>query len=595
MLSGNSMLFAMENLGADRRARPTKLFIGGITRNTTTKTLRDHFSCYGSVLDCVAMRLPDGKPRGFGYVTLDSSAAADSVLAVPQVIDGRVVDMKRAVPESPSAASTPTASAKPTTDLLGLGLGEPMRIPQSAYNPWVEPRHVQFPVHQTTSMFGTAPMRAHTGNGTTSTPVIVGQGALTPTAPGMLLSACAPEFIPTAPAGLTTPTARPTEPASIASTLAIEETLERPFRQLHDITNVLNNKGDFKGQPALKKPTADGGLSNMYKAPSAPAGLVLQEISSRKMTPSALEIREDSSAEDEAADNVCDNDSDGSTDQPRLQETQQDATPLPSLGSAEHAAGTCKRCNFFSKGRCQHGQSCTFCHFPHEKRKLSRQEKRDRRAAWSSEYGGEYADDSAGSESGDSETNVQKIMAYSVLPGLPPIRATALPGPLSLPGSHMQLAKGYASVTPSLPPGLDVWQPDEEISPACVMSYNATPVSTPHSVGPLSSPHGAGVFLSTVPWAQSAPQSLAPSPTNSTAPTSMLNEKPSEPVPAAVRLAPKPAPIAPVAPSLAVESVKETCTIGTQTDEIPDKVCSQCRAVELEGAANKRMAAQGGA
>merc|ERR550532_2649772 len=85
--------------------RPAKLFIGGITRHTTTKQLRDHFSRYGRVLDCVAMRQPDGRPRGFGYVTLDSQAAADRCLAEPQVIDGRVVDMKRAVPEG-SGAST---------------------------------------------------------------------------------------------------------------------------------------------------------------------------------------------------------------------------------------------------------------------------------------------------------------------------------------------------------------------------------------------------------------------------------------------------------------------------------------------------------
>merc|ERR1719335_147910 len=87
---------------------PAKLFIGGITRHTTTKQLRDHFSRYGRVLDCVAMRLADGRPRGFGYVTLDSPFAAERCLAEPQIIDSRVVDMKRAVPEgSGSNAGSP--------------------------------------------------------------------------------------------------------------------------------------------------------------------------------------------------------------------------------------------------------------------------------------------------------------------------------------------------------------------------------------------------------------------------------------------------------------------------------------------------------
>lgn len=78
---------------------PTKLFIGGITKNTSTEVLRQHFCRYGRVLDCVAMRREDGRPRGFGYVTLDSAQAAECCLAAPQVVDGRVVDLKRAVPE----------------------------------------------------------------------------------------------------------------------------------------------------------------------------------------------------------------------------------------------------------------------------------------------------------------------------------------------------------------------------------------------------------------------------------------------------------------------------------------------------------------
>mmetsp|Transcript_97767 Transcript_97767/g.258259 ORF Transcript_97767/g.258259 Transcript_97767/m.258259 type:complete len:433 (+) Transcript_97767:63-1361(+) len=99
---------AAASAAADRRpptsaSRPVKLFIGGLTRNTTTKLLRDHFSQYGRILDCVAMVQPDGRPRGFGYVTLDSAAAADRCLGEPQVVDGRVVDMKRAVPGSPVA------------------------------------------------------------------------------------------------------------------------------------------------------------------------------------------------------------------------------------------------------------------------------------------------------------------------------------------------------------------------------------------------------------------------------------------------------------------------------------------------------------
>jgi hypothetical protein len=52
---------------------------------------------------------------------------------------------------------------------------------------------------------------------------------------------------------------------------------------------------------------------------------------------------------------------------------------LPSIGSRGHAEGTCKRCAFFSKGRCQNGRDCSHCHYPHEERKRYR--KRGQRAS----------------------------------------------------------------------------------------------------------------------------------------------------------------------------------------------------------------------
>merc|ERR1719291_445417 len=104
--------------------------------------------------------------------------------------------------------------------------------------------------------------------------------------------------------------------------------------------------------------------------------------------------------------------------------------PLPSIGSAEHAAGTCRRCNFFPKGRCQNGKDCTFCHFPHDKRKPSRQEKRERRASWLAQHQDQHGltlDDFDEDDDDECEDNEQQVMAYSVLPGMPPIRATKLP------------------------------------------------------------------------------------------------------------------------------------------------------------------------
>jgi len=49
-----------------------------------------------------------------------------------------------------------------------------------------------------------------------------------------------------------------------------------------------------------------------------------------------------------------------------LDEPTQPLGELPSVGSALHAEGECKRCSFFPKGTCQNGADCEFCHFEHE-------------------------------------------------------------------------------------------------------------------------------------------------------------------------------------------------------------------------------------
>jgi len=48
----------------------------------------------------------------------------------------------------------------------------------------------------------------------------------------------------------------------------------------------------------------------------------------------------------------------------------------PSVGSAGHAAGVCKRCCFFPRGRCANGYTCEFCHYEHEKRKRKNKKKK---------------------------------------------------------------------------------------------------------------------------------------------------------------------------------------------------------------------------
>ncbi|KAI3436074.1 hypothetical protein D9Q98_002132 [Chlorella vulgaris] len=81
--------------------RPSaKLFLGGLSWDTTEEKLRDHFSKYGSIVEAVVMRdRQTGRPRGFGFVTFTSPVAADSVVEDVHVIDGRQIDCKKSVPQ----------------------------------------------------------------------------------------------------------------------------------------------------------------------------------------------------------------------------------------------------------------------------------------------------------------------------------------------------------------------------------------------------------------------------------------------------------------------------------------------------------------
>uniref|UniRef100_H0XU79 RRM domain-containing protein n=1 Tax=Otolemur garnettii TaxID=30611 RepID=H0XU79_OTOGA len=75
-----------------------KLFIGGLSFETTDESLRSHFEQWG-LTDCVVMKDPNTKcSRGFGFVTQATVEEVDAAMnARPHKVDGRVVQPKRAV------------------------------------------------------------------------------------------------------------------------------------------------------------------------------------------------------------------------------------------------------------------------------------------------------------------------------------------------------------------------------------------------------------------------------------------------------------------------------------------------------------------
>ncbi|KAL4664816.1 hypothetical protein H8957_016659, partial [Semnopithecus entellus] len=76
-----------------------KLFIGGLSFETTDESLRSHFEQWGTLTYCVVTTDPNTRrSRGFGFVTYVTVGEVDAAVnARPQKVDGRVVEPKRAV------------------------------------------------------------------------------------------------------------------------------------------------------------------------------------------------------------------------------------------------------------------------------------------------------------------------------------------------------------------------------------------------------------------------------------------------------------------------------------------------------------------
>lgn len=69
-----------------------KLFVGGISWETTEDNLKEHFGKYGTVLGSVIARdRVTGSPRGFAFVTFSESSAVDRALQDSNQILSRTV------------------------------------------------------------------------------------------------------------------------------------------------------------------------------------------------------------------------------------------------------------------------------------------------------------------------------------------------------------------------------------------------------------------------------------------------------------------------------------------------------------------------
>lgn len=91
-----------------------KLFIGGLSYETTEESLKTHFEQWGEVVDVVVMKDPQSKrSRGFGFVTYsESKSVEDAQENRPHHIDGREVESKRAMPRGDDGQAESSESTK---------------------------------------------------------------------------------------------------------------------------------------------------------------------------------------------------------------------------------------------------------------------------------------------------------------------------------------------------------------------------------------------------------------------------------------------------------------------------------------------------
>jgi cold-inducible RNA-binding protein len=88
----------------------TKLFVGNLSFNTTENDLQDAFAAYGTVVETnLMMDRATGRPRGFGFVTMDSPEAAQAAIEGlnGSAVDGRNLTVNEARPKTdrPSGGS----------------------------------------------------------------------------------------------------------------------------------------------------------------------------------------------------------------------------------------------------------------------------------------------------------------------------------------------------------------------------------------------------------------------------------------------------------------------------------------------------------
>lgn len=85
------------NSSFDQNDEDRKLFVGGLSWNTTEDDLFQYFTQFGSISNVSIKYTNDGKSRGFGFITFASNGSINAVLDHgPHSVNNKVIDPRKA-------------------------------------------------------------------------------------------------------------------------------------------------------------------------------------------------------------------------------------------------------------------------------------------------------------------------------------------------------------------------------------------------------------------------------------------------------------------------------------------------------------------
>lgn len=88
------------SMKADLSAEITKMFVGGLNWDTSEDDLKAYFTKYGPVVSVQIRKDREGKSKGYGFVDFEKASSIAEVLATRHILDGKVIDPKRAIPKT---------------------------------------------------------------------------------------------------------------------------------------------------------------------------------------------------------------------------------------------------------------------------------------------------------------------------------------------------------------------------------------------------------------------------------------------------------------------------------------------------------------